>query len=87
MPFSSPAAACCIIELISSTLVSREAKKVKSTTETLMVGTRMAKPVNLPANSGITKPTASAAPVLVGIIDWVAERARRKSVWNKSVKC
>ena len=26
-----------------------------------------------------TSPTAAAAPVLVGIIEWVAERARRRS--------
>ena len=30
-------------------------------------------------------PTAAAAPVLVGIIDCVAERARRRSSWKTSV--
>jgi hypothetical protein len=31
------------------------------------------------------QPTAAAAPVLVGICDIVAERARRRSLWNTSV--
>ena len=35
--------------------------------------------VELARSSGITRPTAAAAPVLVGIIDCVAERARRRS--------
>ena len=52
-----------------------------------MVGTLIAMPSNLPFSSGKTKPTAEAAPVLVGIIDWVAERARYKSVWYTSVSC
>ena len=38
-----------------------------------------ANPSILPFNSGNTRPTAAAAPVLVGIIDMVAERARRRS--------
>ena len=50
--------------------------KDKSTTETLMVGTRIAIPFKRPESSGSTSPTAAAAPVLVGIIDCVAERAR-----------
>ena len=54
--------------------------KLKSTIETLIVGTRTAYPSSRPFSSGKTKPTAAAAPVLVGIIDMVAERARRKSV-------
>src|SRR5438552_619223 len=44
-----------------------------------MVGTRTAKPSSLPLSSGSTSPTAAAAPVLVGICDMVAERARRRS--------
>ena len=60
--------------MISSALVARLAVKVRSTIDTLMVGTRMAKPSSLPLSSGSTRPTAAAAPVLVGIIDMVAER-------------
>ena len=63
----------------SSTVVARLAVKVRSTTDTLMVGTRIAKPSSLPFSSGSTRPTAAAAPVLVGIIDCVALRARRRS--------
>jgi hypothetical protein len=40
---------------------------VRSTTETLMVGTLNAIPVNLPFKIGKTKPTALAAPVVDGI--------------------
>ena len=75
-----------IMAFTSSTVVSRAAMKDKSTSDTLTVGTRTAKPSNLPCNSGTTKPTAAAAPVLVGIIDSAAARARRKSVWYTSDK-
>ena len=75
-----PSAAAFISSLISSTLVARLAMKVRSTSDTLMVGTRMAKPSSLPLSSGSTSPTAAAAPVLVGIIECVAERARRRSL-------
>src|SRR5690606_32324612 len=49
--------------------------------ETLMTGTRTARPSSLPLRSGITSPMALAAPVLVGIMDWVAARARCRSLW------
>ena len=45
---------------------------VKSTTETSAVGTRNAIPVSFPFNSGMTFPTALAAPVEAGIIFWNA---------------
>jgi len=41
---------------------------VKSTTETLMVGTLKAIPVSFPFNSGKTNPTALAAPVVLGMM-------------------
>ena len=41
---------------------------LKSTKETFGVGTRIAVPSNLPLRCGQTKPTAFAAPVLVGIM-------------------
>lgn len=62
--------------LISSLVVSRLAVKVRSTSETLITGTRTARPSSLPSSSGSTRPTAAAAPVLVGIMEWVALRAR-----------
>ncbi len=39
----------------------------------------MAKPLSLPFSSGSTRPTALAAPVLVGTRLMAAERARRRS--------
>ena len=44
-----------------------------------MVGTRTEKPSSLPLSSGSTRPTAAAAPVLVGIMLCAAARARRRS--------
>src|SRR5258706_3616519 len=80
IPLSSADAACITALLTSSTVVARFATKARSTMDTLMVGTRMAQPSSLPFNSGSTRPTAAAAPVLVGIMDMVAERARLRSV-------
>eukprot|EP00122_Pirum_gemmata_P000197 Pgem_evm1s169 len=54
--------------LISSKEAGLAKLQVKSTTETLGVGTRKAIPVNFPFNSGITLPTALAAPVEAGMI-------------------
>ena len=42
--------------VISSLVVARSAVKVRSTSETLMVGTRRAKLSNLPTSCGSTKP-------------------------------
>jgi len=47
--------------------VSVPSLTVKSTTETLVVGTLKAIPVNFPLRDGITFPTALAAPVEDGI--------------------
>ena len=51
------------------------AVKVKSSMETLVTGTLVAKPVNFPFSSGIIFPIAESAPVLVGINDSNEERA------------
>ena len=56
----------------------------KSTRDTLGVGTRMASPFNFPFSSGITRETAFAAPVVVGIIETAAALARLRSLWGKS---
>ncbi len=40
--------------------------------------------VKLALQLGITRATAAAAPVLVGIMDRAAARARRRSEWGKS---
>lgn len=44
---------------------------VKSTTETSITGTLNAIPVNFPFNSGMTNPTALAAPVDDGMIFYI----------------
>ncbi len=54
MPASSPSAAFFIAALMSSTVVSFFSSTVRSTTETVGVGTRIAKPVKTPLSSGIT---------------------------------
>ena len=59
----------------------------RSTIETFEVGTRIAMPSSLPLSSGSTSPTARAAPVVVGIIDSAAARARRRSLCGRSRMC
>ena len=75
-PLSAPLAAASIAALTSATVVSRVGTMLRSTTETLGVGTRMDEPSSLPFSEGITRPRALAAPVEVGIIDMAAARAR-----------
>src|SRR3974390_2875610 len=68
LPFMGTCEDAFIVALISSYLVALANRHVKSTTETFAVGTRNAIPVNLPLRSGITLPTALAAPVLEGMM-------------------
>src|SRR5678816_1863704 len=63
IPLSAPFAAAFITVLISSIVVARFAWNVRSTSDTLIVGTRTEKPSSLPLSSGSTRPTAAAAPV------------------------
>src|ERR1700694_5322312 len=84
-PFRSVSEACFTALFTSSTVVGFFATNERSTIETLLVGTRIEKPSSLPFRCGSTRPTAAAAPVLVGIMLWVAERARRRSLWYTSV--
>src|SRR5882724_2138615 len=62
--------------LTSSTEVGRFGTNLKSIMETLGVGTRMDEPSSLPFSSDRKSPTALAAPVVVGIIESAAARAR-----------
>merc|ERR1719199_2120796 len=55
-------------------------RAVRSTTDTSGVGTRKAIPVSLPFNSGITFPTALAAPVDEGMMFAEAQRPPRQSL-------
>src|SRR5436190_1931357 len=65
MPLRSPSAACLTAAFTSSTVVFFLATNVRSTSETLIVGTRIEKPSSLPLRCGKTRPTAAAAPVLL----------------------
>lgn len=64
----SPSEASLNLSLISYQLAPLLSLTVKSTTDTFMVGTLKDIPVNFPFNSGITNPTALAAPVPEGIM-------------------
>merc|ERR1719454_388509 len=66
-PFIGPSEASLTALQISSQVASFLSLAVRSTTETLVVGTLKAIPVSLPLSSGITLPTALAAPVDDGI--------------------
>src|SRR5262249_28070448 len=68
MPFMEPSEAAFTAALISSYVPGLANRHVKSTTETLVVATRNAMPVSLPLRSGMTLPTALAAPVVEGMI-------------------
>ena len=75
--YLSVAASLTIASLISSAVtLSLFTTNLKSTSETSGVGTRVEAPSSLPANSGITRPIALAAPVVVGIMFCAAERER-----------
>src|SRR5215469_8186156 len=82
MPCMGPSDAAFTVALISSYLADLANRHVKSTTDTFAVGTRKAIPVNLPLRSGITLPTALAAPVLEGMIFVAAARPPRQSFFE-----
>src|SRR5699024_8619082 len=79
MPFSSPSEAAFMAAQISSYLAGLARLTVRSTTDTSRVGTRMDMPVSLPFSSGITLPTALAAPVEEGMMLPEAARPPRQS--------
>ena len=61
--------------LILFILISFSVQKTNSTSETFGVGTLIATPSNFPFRLGIISPIAFDAPVDVGTIDWLADRA------------
>ena len=79
MPRSGPAAASLKTPFTSSFVTSRPTCAVKSTTETVLTGTRKDMPVNRPLSSGMTRPIARAAPVSLGTMFIAAARASRGS--------
>src|ERR671914_379141 len=85
MPSSGPEpAAARKASFPSSTLVSRETRTTRSTTDPVGTGARMATPSTFPFSSGRTSPIARAAPVDVGIRLIAAARARRRSSCGRS---
>ncbi len=84
IPFRGPSLASVNILFTSSAVVSFLDMNVKSRIETTGVGTRIEWPFSLPSSSGITIPTALAAPVVVGMMDCPAARARRRSLCSRS---
>src|SRR2546430_197667 len=86
MPLSAPSDAAFIAWLISSTVVSRPAVKVRSTADPVGTGTRSAYPSSLPFSSGSTSPIALAAPVEVGTMFSAAARARPRALCGPSCR-
>lgn len=84
MPFIGPSAASLNFALISWAVADFLTVHTRSTIETVGVGTRIARPFNLPLRAGITNPIAFAAPVDVGIMERAAARARRRSLCGRS---
>src|SRR5713101_1365072 len=84
MPRSAPPAAARKASFTAAAVVDFSSSAVRSTTDTFEVGTRMARPSSLPLSSGSTRPTAVAAPVVVGIMLTAPARARRRSLCGKS---
>ena len=83
---NSPFAAARKASFKSSAEIGFSNMQARSSSETFPTGARTASPDIFPANSGITSPMESAAPVEVGISDAPAARARRKSRCVPSVK-
>src|SRR3954470_8740401 len=79
MPFILPSEAAFIALQTSSYDASLTSSTVRSTTDTSEVGTRKAIPVSLPFSSGITLPTALAAPVDDGMMFSRMPRPPRQS--------
>src|SRR5215831_1554040 len=82
IPFIGPSAAAFMAALMSSYAAGLARRQVRSTTDTSATGTRNAMPVSFPLSSGITLPTALAAPVLDGIMFDAAPRPPRQSFFD-----
>src|SRR6478735_6906147 len=80
MPFRAPSLCALNSAQISLYLASLFSSTVRSTTETSEVGTRKLMPVSFLFNSGITTPTALAAPVDDGMMFSRMPRPPRQSL-------
>uniref|UniRef100_A0A8C0NPZ1 Uncharacterized protein n=1 Tax=Canis lupus familiaris TaxID=9615 RepID=A0A8C0NPZ1_CANLF len=74
MPLRGPSDACFTTFLMSSYLAAFSRQQVRSTTDTLGVGTWKTMPVSFLFSSGMTLPIALAAPVEAGMMFWAATR-------------
>src|SRR3954470_5386555 len=81
MPLSAPCDCAFISAQISSYVAGLLSSQVRSTTDTSEVGTRKDMPVSFLFSSGITTPTALAAPVLDGMMFSRMPRPPRQSLW------
>ena len=84
MPFRPPSEAAFRAPFTSATVTGRPSSTARSTRETLAVGTRRATPLSFPFSSGMTSPTAVAAPVDVGTMESAAALALLRSLWEPS---
>src|SRR3954462_7369475 len=80
MPLSAPCDCAFISAQISSYVAGLLSSTVRSTTDTSDVGTRNDMPVSFLFSSGITTPTAFAAPVLDGMMFSRMPRPPRQSL-------
>src|SRR4051812_15481404 len=80
MPLSAPSLCAFISAQISFMVASLTSSQVRSTTETSEVGTRNDMPVSFLLSSGITTPTALAAPVDDGMMFSRMPRPPRQSL-------
>src|SRR3954464_14194174 len=82
MPFILPSEAAFIALQMSAYEASLTSSQVRSTTDTSLVGTRKDMPVSLPFSSGMTLPTALAAPVDDGMMFSRMPRPPRQSFFD-----
>ena len=75
-----PSDACFTTFLMSSHVAAFSRQQVRSTTDTLGVGTQKATPVSSPFSSGMTLPTALAVPVEAGMMFWAAPQPSHHSL-------
>ena len=80
MPLRGPSDAWFTTFLMTSYLAAFSRRQVSSTTDTLRVGTRKAMLVSFPFSSGMTLPTALAAPVEAGMMFRAAPQPSRHSL-------
>src|SRR5881227_2119043 len=80
MPFSAPSDCAFISAQISAYCAGLSSSQVRSTTDTSEVGTRKLMPVSFLFSSGITTPTAFAAPVDDGMMFSRMPRPPRQSL-------